>query len=213
MEKETVLFDLDGTIIDSSKGIYASINFALSKLGKEEPSGDILKSFIGPPLMESFIGLGLSLEEAQLAVRYYRELYQREAVYNVIPYSGIEKTLMELSEVKEIFVATSKPEYFAVKILEHLDFAQYFKGIYGADLEGARSEKAAVIDYALSTERMNNRSEVVMIGDRKHDILGAKEHGLASIGVLYGFGNKVELEEAGADQLISQPLELLNVIK
>lgn len=213
MKKDKILFDLDGTIIDSSNGIYKSVNYAMVKMGKKELPEDVLKTFIGPPLLDSFIHTGMSQKEANLAISYYREMYQKEGMFLVTPYDGIEETLKGLSKKKELFVATSKPEYFAIKILENLSFNQYFKGIYGADLEGTRSEKTAVIYYALLMERIETLSKVVMVGDRKHDILGAKEHNLDSIGVLYGFGDEEELQNAGATQIISRPIDLLKIIE
>ncbi|MCD5003316.1 HAD-IA family hydrolase [Enterococcus saccharolyticus] len=212
MKKDNILFDLDGTIIDSSEGIYASINYAMRKLNKEELPSNVLKTFVGPPLLESFIRIGLTQEKAELAVGYYRELYKKEGMYQVAVYEGMQETLQKLSQDKNIFIATSKPEYFAKKILDYLKFSDYFTGIYGADLAGLRSEKAAVIQYALAMEKLENLSSIVMIGDRKHDILGAKENNLESIGVLYGFGDEKELMAAGANQLISRPIELLTRI-
>lgn len=213
MEKEVLLFDLDGTIVDSSKGIFASINYAMEKLEKEALSLDVLRSFVGPPLLDSFLKVGLPWEQANLAVTYYRELYKKEAMYFVDPYEKIEETLMNLAEKKKIFIATSKPEYFATKILEYLDFAKYFEGIYGADLEGKRTEKAAVIQYVLNSEKSLSLPQTVMIGDRKHDIQGATINKLDSIGVLYGFGDAEELIQAGATELVTQPIDLLTLIK
>ena len=212
MKKESILFDLDGTIIDSSKGIFASILYALEKLGLEPLSPEVLRTFVGPPLLESFLNLGLSETMAAQAVTYYRELYKKEAVYMVDPYDEIEATLAQLSRTKRLFLATSKPEVFAKQILEHLGFAKYFEGIYGADLEGLRTEKAAVIAYALATSQLEDIASLVMVGDRKHDISGAKVHGLASIGVLYGFGDQAELQAAGADEIVQTPKELLALL-
>lgn len=212
MRKQHILFDLDGTIVDSSQGIFSSINYALRKLEREELPLDILKTFVGPPLKDSFIRIGLDEQTADLAVNYYRKLYKKEAVYQVKTYEGIEETLAELAKTKKIFLATSKPEFFAKIILEHLAFTSYFTGIYGADLEGTRTAKADVIHYALTKENITERETVVMIGDRKHDILGAADNGLESIGVLYGFGSKEELTHAGATHLVSTAKELITLI-
>lgn len=209
--KQQLFFDLDGTIIDSSEGIYSSIRYALEKLAHPPLSTDALRSFVGPPLIDSFRDLGFTEDKAQRAVNYYRENYRDKGMFQVKPYEAIEKTLAMLSETHEIFIATSKPEIFAKEILAYLGFNDYFKGIYGADLENKRGEKAAVLAYAL--EKANGNASALMIGDRSHDILGAKANGLSAIGVLYGFGSKEELLSAGAVALAEQPLELLELIR
>jgi len=212
MSKENILFDLDGTIVDSSQGIFASINYALRKLDREILPLEILKTFVGPPLKESFLRIGLDDQEADLAVTYYRELYKKEAVYQVEVYDGIEEVLAELSKTKNVFLATSKPEFFAKIILEHLDFTTYFKGIYGANLEGTRTAKKDVIRYALASENIIDSTTAIMIGDRKHDILGALDNEIESIGVLYGFGSQNELMDAGAAYIVATASELLPII-
>ena len=213
MKKTTILFDLDGTIVDSSEGIFASINYAMQKLGRADLPLDVLKTFVGPPLRESFSRIGFDVADTERAVVYYRELYKKEAMYQMSPYEGIEETLAAFAEEKNIFLATSKPELFAKKMLNHLDFSRYFTGIYGADLEGKRIQKAAVIRYALDSAKIEETAHAVMIGDRKHDILGAIENNLESIGVLYGFGDEKELVQAGANQIVVAPRELLTIIE
>ncbi|MGX7197012.1 HAD hydrolase-like protein [Enterococcus olivae] len=213
MKKETILFDLDGTIINSSQGIFASINYAMEKLGQEKLSSEILRTFVGPPLYDSFMRIGLTQKQAEDAVFWYRELYKKEAMYLVEPYQAIAETLVALSEKKTLLIATSKPEVFATRILDHLNFSQYFQAIYGADLEGERSKKADIIQYALISEEIKEPSLAVMVGDREHDIHGATVNKMDSIGVLYGFGDQKELSEAGAKHLIKQPMELLEIIQ
>ncbi|GMA46519.1 NIF family HAD-type phosphatase [Tetragenococcus muriaticus] len=213
MEKTKLLFDLDGTIIDSSRGIYASLNYAIKEMNRSPLPQKTLKTFIGPPLMESFLNIGMSEDEAKEAIDHYRTLYKEKGMYQVTPYQGIEKVLTQLAEKYELFIATSKPEFFAVKIMKHLDYMKFFNGIYGADLKGVRSDKKGVIHDALKAEKIGDLSTVVMIGDRAHDITGAKENGIDSIGVLYGFGEKKELIEAGAQKIISKPTELLNIFQ
>jgi phosphoglycolate phosphatase len=208
--KEQLFFDLDGTIIDSSEGIYSSIRYALEKLNHEPISDARLQSFIGPPLIDSFRELGFTEETAQLAVTYYRENYRDKGLFQVRPYDKIQDTLAELSNTHELFIATSKPEIFAQEILTHLGFAKFFKGIYGADLENKRGDKASVLAYALKEA---GASKGRMIGDRSHDILGAKENGLPAIGVLYGFGSEEELLSAGAIALVKEPIELVELLK
>lgn len=213
MEKTKLLFDLDGTIIDSSRGIYASLNYAIKEMNRSPLPQKTLKTFIGPPLMESFLNIGMSEDEAKEAIDHYRTLYKEKGMYQVTPYQGIEKVLTQLAEKYELFIATSKPEFFAVKIMKYLDYMKFFNGIYGADLKGVRSDKKGVIHDALKAEKIGDLSTVVMIGDRAHDITGAKENGIDSIGVLYGFGEKKELIEAGAQKIISKPTELLNIFQ
>lgn len=213
LEKTKLLFDLDGTIIDSSRGIYASLNYAIKEMNRSPLPQKTLKTFIGPPLMESFLNIGMSEDEAKEAIDHYRTLYKEKGMYQVTPYQGIEKVLTQLAEKYELFIATSKPEFFAVKIMNHLDYMKFFNGIYGADLKGVRSDKKGVIHDALKAEKIGDLSTVVMIGDRAHDITGAKENGIDSIGVLYGFGEKKELIEAGAQKIISKPTDLLDIFQ
>ncbi|MFC4711121.1 HAD hydrolase-like protein [Enterococcus eurekensis] len=213
MKKTQILFDLDGTIIDPSEGIFKSILYSLDKMQWEHPSNDSLKSFIGPPLVDSYVELGMTKEEANKAVGYYRELYSQEGLYLMQPYTGIQKVLIELAKTKEIYLATSKPDVFAKQILDYLNFSQYFKGIYGANLEGTRSKKADVIRYAFDESKIESLEEVVMIGDRMHDILGASQNNIESIGVLYGFGDEKELKKAGATRIIADTLDLLKIIQ
>lgn len=213
MKKNFLLFDLDGTIIETSQGIYQSINYALKKMNREELPNQQLKAFIGPPLYNSFLSLGMSDEQAQEAICYYRETYQKEGLYLMQPYPEMKMVLQTLSRNKKLFVATSKPEIFARKILDHLDFSQYFTFIGGANLDGTRSKKAEVIQYVLEQETNIDKNSSVMIGDRKYDIIGAKQNHLDSIGVLYGFGTKIELQEAGATKLAASPLTLLSILE
>jgi len=213
LKKTKILLDLDGTIIDSSRGIFASLNYAMKEMNRKPLDSKTLKTFIGPPLAESFIKTGMTEEEAKEAIDHYRTLYKKEGMYQVRPYDGIEDVLTQLAERYELFLATSKPEFFAVKIVHHLDFAKFFEGIHGADLEGVRADKKAVIHDALKVERVEDLSTVVMIGDRAHDITGAKENNIESVGVLYGFGNKEELVNAGPQKIITEPRELLDIFQ
>lgn len=213
MKKEKILFDLDGTIIDPSEGIFKSVLYSLEKMQWERPSDTYLKSFIGPPLIDSYVGLGMTQTQAEQAIAYYREQYSQEGIFLMHPYEGIESVLAELSASKELYLATSKPDVFARQILEHLNFSQYFKGIYGANLEGTRSKKADVIRHVFVEAEIEVFDEVVMIGDRLHDIIGAVENNIESIGVLYGFGDQKELEDAGATQIVADTFDLLQIIQ
>lgn len=213
LKKTKILFDLDGTIIDSSQGIFASLNYAMKEMNRNPLDEKTLKSFIGPPLVESFAKTSMTEEEAKEAVDHYRTLYKKEGMYQVRPYADIEEVLTQLAERYELFLATSKPEFFAVKIIHHLGFAEFFEGIYGADLDGIRSEKRAVIHDTLKAEKVEELSTVVMIGDRAHDIVGAKENNIDNIGVLYGFGDKKELMNAGAQKIVAKPRDLLDIFQ
>lgn len=207
---KSVLFDLDGTITDSAEGIIHAVLFAVKKLALKTPSEEQLYSFIGPPLVDSFEKLyGLNNQEAEKAVAYYREYYQEKGIFENYVYKGIPEVLASLKEKGcQLYLATSKPEIYAKQILNHFNLTHYFKGIYGASLDGKRSKKVDVIQYALKEANILNLKETIMIGDRSHDILGAKENGLATIGVLYGFGDQRELEIAGASYIVSTPAEI-----
>lgn len=210
-DKKYLLFDFDGTIVDSSQGIYASIQYALAQLALPTVNQKILATFIGPPLLDSFKQLGLSDEKANQAVKYYREYYAKTAMYQVQMYPQIKEALKSLSKQYALYIASSKPEIFVKQIASHLAIDQYFTGIYGADLEGKRAKKADVIKYALTTSNLMS-SAGLMIGDRAHDCLGAKANQLDAIGVLYGFGSKEELLAAKAKYLCDTPLDLVTLL-
>ncbi|EOI00152.1 hypothetical protein UAW_00166 [Enterococcus haemoperoxidus ATCC BAA-382] len=214
MQYKTILFDLDGTITDSGEGIINSVRYALKKMNLEELNQTELYSFIGPPLDDSFKKLvQLSDHSTELAVSYYREYYQTKGMYENQVYKGIVEVLTALKQAGcNLYIATSKPEIYAKQILAHFDLESYFVGIYGASLDGARSKKADVIRYALKSAKITDLNESLMIGDRSHDIVGAKENGLSCMGVLYGFGDRAELESAGADYIAVTPEEIEEII-
>lgn len=195
-----ILFDLDGTLTNPEIGITSCVMYALEKFNIKVVDRKELHPFIGPPLMYSFqTYYGLSKAESEQAVKYYRERFSVKGLYENEVYEGVEKLLQELKESgKVIVLATSKPEEYAIKILKHFDLYKYFDFVAGATMDGSRGEKADVIRYALEISGIENKSEAVMVGDRNYDILGAKENGLESIGVLFGFGDYEELTKAGA---------------
>lgn len=211
---DTILFDLDGTLTDSAPGITRSAAYALRQLGIEaEP--ETLLGFIGPPLDESFQSFyGFDAAQAQEAIRQYRVYYTDRGWAENAVYEGIEPLLRELkAKGKALLVATSKPEVFAVKILEHFHLAHYFDGIYGAplsDSEQSGGRKAVVIGRALADSAVRGRA--VMVGDRRHDVAGAHEAGIPVIGVLYGYGSREELEAAGAEFVAADTAELLAML-
>ena len=200
----TILFDLDGTLTDPKEGITKSAAYALQKFGIPVENLDDLCCFIGPPLIDSFREYyGMDEEQASLAVNYYRERFREKGILENRLLDGVIPMLQRLSERgKRLAIATSKPEVFARQIAENFGIAPYFDYICGCGLDGERNTKSEVISYALDQYGNPPKSTVVMIGDRKHDIIGAKQNQIASIGVLVGYGSYQELEEAGADKIV-----------
>lgn len=209
-----ILFDLDGTLTNPEIGITNCVMYALEKFGIKVEDRKELHPFIGPPLSYSFqTYYGLSEEDSELAIKYYRERFSVKGLYENEVYNGVEKVLQQLKESgKTLIIATSKPEEFTLKILEHFDLLKYFDFVAGATMDGSRGEKADVIRYALEISGIEDKSEAIMIGDRKYDILGAKENGLESIGVLFGFGDHKELAEAGANYIAESVEDILKYV-
>ncbi len=207
---DIILFDLDGTLTDPGEGITNSVAHALLKYGITVEDRTELYKFIGPPLHESFEKYyGFSKEEALQAVEYYREYYRVKGIYENTVYDGVENLLERLKDNgKRIILATSKPEVFAKQILAHFNLTKYFLYEAGANLDGTRTNKADVIEYALESCRITDKDSVVMVGDREHDIIGANKNGIDSIGVLFGYGSRDELENAGATY-IAETVEVI----
>ena len=205
-----ILFDLDGTLTDPKEGITKSVAYALNYYGIQVENLDSLCKFIGPPLRESFANFyGFSEEEAETAVAKFREYFRSYGIYENKMFEGVDNMLSTFVNCgKQVILATSKPETFAKVILDYFDLTKYFTFIAGGDMAGLRDRKADVIAYALSEAKVQNKSEAIMIGDREHDIFGAKENGLDSIGVLFGYGNRAELEAAGAEYIVETVEEL-----
>lgn len=204
-------FDLDGTLTDSSLGITNAVIYALKKFGIEETDRTKLYSFIGPPLMVSFEKFcGFTKEQCAEAVGYYREYYREKGIFENHVYGGIEDVLKELrKQGKTLVVATSKPEPFARQIIEHFGLNPYFDYVAGMELDGGRGTKKEVIRYALCACRIADKSKVLMVGDREHDVLGAHAAGIECLGILYGFGTRDELVSAGADYIAENVEEIL----
>lgn len=215
MDYKYILFDLDGTITDSGVGIINSIVYALKKYGIEIEDKGKLNKFVGPPLGDSFEKYyGFSKEKAIEAVDYYREYYKEKGLFENLVYDGFEDLVKTLKdENKELIVATSKPEIFAKQILDHFNLSKYFTYIAGSTLDGTRVKKGDVIRYALENCEIKDLSQVIMVGDREHDVIGAKQVGIKSIGVLYGYGDREELEGAGADFIAENVMDILDVLK
>lgn len=205
-----ILFDLDGTLTEPKEGITKSVAYALKFYGIEVDNLDSLCKFIGPPLKESFMNYyGFDDRKAEEAVEKYREYFRPHGVYENKVYDGVDKLLESLAECgKTLILATSKPTVFARTILEHFDLIKYFDVVCGSELDGTRVKKGEVIAYALDQAGVKDKSQAVMVGDREHDIIGAKQNGLASIGVLYGYGCVEEFQEHGADAIVETVTEL-----
>ncbi|MGT2749634.1 HAD family hydrolase [Streptococcus orisasini] len=211
---QTILFDLDGTLTDSGQGILNSIRYALTQLDRPIPDDHLLKTFIGPPLKTSFEQtLGMSLAESQAAIALYRDYFREKGIFENQIYPGIPELLADLKDQKkQLLVATSKPEVFAQQILEHFELSHFFEIIIGASMDSSRSKKSDVIAYALKNTDTINPAETIMVGDRKYDILGAKENQLASLGVLYGYGSFEELQAAKADYIAKSTEDLRKIL-
>lgn len=214
MEKTYLLFDLDGTLTDPMIGITRSVQYALRAYGIEEPDLKVLCPFIGPPLKDSFMKYyDFPEHQAEEAIGKYREYFSVTGIFENRVYDGIEELLQELKDCgKRLLIATSKPEKFAVQILEHFHLAQYFDYVCGASMDEKRVKKGEVIAYALETAGIKDISMAIMIGDREHDIIGAKENHMNSIGVLFGYGSREELERSGADFIAASVEELKNFV-
>lgn len=207
---DVILFDLDGTLTDSSPGIMNSIVYALKKYNISVENTDDLRRFLGPPLHESFRDFyGFDDEKSMEAVGFYREYFSTKGLLENEVYSGIREMLEDLKDNgKRLILATSKPQPFTDRIMEHFDLANYFEFIAGSNMDGTRSKKAEVIAYALESCGITGKSNVVMVGDREHDIIGAKTVGIDSVGVEYGYGDYDELSGAGATYIVKTVEEL-----
>ncbi|ARS62575.1 HAD family hydrolase [Streptococcus mutans] len=207
---QTILFDLDGTLTNPSLGITNSLAYALEKFNIEVTDKKELYRFIGPPLQDSFENFyHFSKEDSLKAVDFYRDYFRHKGLYENEVYQGIPDLLERLkAQGKKLLVATSKPEEFARQILKHFELFDYFDLVAGASMDGSRRLKGDVIAHALTTAQVSDLSATIMIGDREHDIIGAKKNGLDAIGVLYGFGNREELKKAGATYIATNVEEL-----
>ena len=208
-----IFFDLDGTLTDPAQGITNSFIHALKFFGREIPSYEELCKLIGPPLPYSFeTTLGFPKEKVMEAVAKYREYFATKGLYENKVYDGIPELLQNLKEQgRHLVVATSKPEEYSIKIIEHFNLSKYFDFVCGSLMDESRSKKSEVISYALERCGLgeNDKSRVLMVGDRFHDIEGAKQNGLKSCGVLFGYGSHTELVDAGADYIVEDVNELL----
>ena len=206
---DIVLFDLDGTLTDPGQGIKNSVIHSLRKYGIEADYEDLDK-FIGPPLLDSYmLYYGFDTEKATEAVEFYREYFRDRGIFENKVYEGIPEMLSQLrAKGVKIGLATSKPEVFALRILEYFGLGEYFDTVKGATLDGSLSKKGDIVRLALDAL---GDGKAVMVGDRLHDIVGAHENGLPCIAVLYGYGNEAEFEKYRADYTAATPLEVLHI--
>ena len=213
--KRTILFDLDGTLIDPKEGITKSAQFALQQMGIVVEDLDNLQSFIGPPLQTSFKErFQFSDEEVQEAIAFYRERYKPIGIYENKVYEGIIPLLEQLkTEGYQLAIATSKATVFAKEIAKHYEFEQYFDCIMGSELDGRRILKAEVIEEVLRQLHITDVSHCIMVGDRMYDIIGANTNKMDSIGVLFGYGEESELNQAGASYIVKSVEELGSLLR
>ena len=206
-----ILYDLDGTLTDSARGIVNSFKYCLGELGITGWDDRSLLKFVGPPLRESFgVYLGMDEKGVDEAITIYRTYYADKGIFENSVYDGVREALERLRQAGYIqAVATSKPEVYAKKILEKFELSEYFKDICGIPLGDESMTKAQVIEQSMERLGISDKTEVVMVGDRDYDIKGAHKNGIPCIGVTYGYGSREELESAGADEIVESPGEIM----
>ena len=211
---KVILFDLDGTLSDPKVGITKSVQYALQKMNIEEPDIDKLQCFIGPPLQVSFAEYyDFNEEKTKKAIDFYRERFKEKGMFENELYPNIPLLLKSLQENEfTLVVATSKPTIFAEQVLKHFNIDQYFKLIVGSNLDGTRAAKTEIIQYILEKYKEHTHTEFIMIGDRKHDIIGANNTGIDSIGVTYGYGSSEELNYVKPTHIVNNIIELMDVL-
>ena len=210
---KNIFFDLDGTINNSGIGIKKAIKYALKNFDIEIESEEFIKKYIGPPLLDCFMEFnGLSREDSEKALKYYRDYYNTIGKFEAEVYDGMIDLLKELKEKGvNLYVATSKPEDVMYEVLTHFNLLELFDAVYGASLDSTRNKKTAVIKYALETGGME-RETSIMIGDHHHDVLGAKENGMKSVAVTYGYGDRLEIFNSNPDYTVSTVAQLRKLL-
>lgn len=209
-----ILFDLDGTLTDPREGITKSVQYALTKMGIDEPDLSALEHFIGPPLYDEFRRCyGFDDIEAKQAVAAYRERFSVTGWKENLLFDGVPDMLQSLHSAGKILaIASSKPKVFVEKILNYFDIAKYFDVISGATLDGSISTKAQVVEQALQWLSVSDKSKAVLVGDRMHDVEGAQSCLIDCVGVTFGFGGLQELQQAGATRIVQDFSQLLDVL-
>lgn len=213
MKYKYILFDLDGTITESKEGITKSVQYALKKFGIIVESLDLLEKFIGPPLKYSFSEyFGFDENKSLEAVQYYREYFEKKGIMENKVYDHIEDLLKQLKELKlKLIIATSKPTKFSNIILNNFNLTSYFDAIVGSNMNGTRCTKGEVIKYVVEKYNINS-DEAVMIGDRKYDMIGARQNNMDSIGVTYGYGSLEELKDENPTYIADSVMDILNKV-
>ena len=210
---KAILFDLDGTLTESGEGITKSVQYALDKMRYPEMDLEKLRVFVGPPLLEQVRKYtGMSEEEARQAVVYYRERYSVTGIFENRVYDGVQNMLEELRRKGYLLaVSSSKPEHFVTKVLDHFGLTGYFDEIVGSEMNGKRTGKADVIEETLRRLQLSDhREQVIMVGDKEHDVFGARTCGLECIAVSYGYGTMEELAQADPLRIAASPEEVLD---
>ena len=211
MTQKAIFFDLDGTLTDSGEGIINCASLALEHFGLAVPSRQEMRVFVGPPLDQTFIKFGVPADKTEEAIRVFRSRYVPIGIFENHPYPGVRELLEKLkAKGFRLFVATSKPEEMALKVLTRFDLAQFFEKICGATLDGSRIEKSDVIAYLL--KQVDSIENTVMVGDTKFDVLGAGEHGIPTIGITWGYGEETDMVRAGAIAIAHSTEELLTLL-
>ncbi|SDN89037.1 HAD family hydrolase [Bacillus sp. OK048] len=211
---KVILFDLDGTLSDPKVGITKSVQYSLQKMGFDEPNMDKLECFIGPPLQVSFAEYyGFDEENTQKAISFYRERFKAKGMFENELYSNIPLLLKSLKELQfTLVVATSKPTVFSEQILKYFNIDHYFELVVGSNLDGTRTSKTEIIQYILDRYNKHKLDDFIMVGDRKHDILGANNTGIDSIGVTYGYGSFEEQSNVNPTYIVNSVDEIKNIL-
>lgn len=211
MARKTILFDLDGTLTDSGEGIINCVILALEHYGLPIPDRSALRVFVGPPLQETFIKFGVPADKTDEALTIFRSRYTTVGKFENYPYPGIRELLEKLKKKDfRLLVATSKPEEMAVEILHKFELAPYFDRICGATMDESRVSKDAVISYLLETE--SGADHMIMVGDTVFDVIGAAAHHIPTVGVSWGYGNTLDMMQAGATAIADTPQQLLALL-
>lgn len=211
MTPKAIFFDLDGTLTDSGEGIINCASLALEHFGLSVPSREEMRVFVGPPLDKTFIQFGVPADRVEEAIKVFRSRYVPIGIFENYPYPGIRELLGQLkAQGHRLFVATSKPEEMALRVLDRFELSGYFEKICGATLDGSRIEKSDVITYLLT--QVEGVDNTVMVGDTKFDVLGAAQHGIPTIGITWGYGKESDMVRAGAIAIAHTPEELLGLL-
>lgn len=207
-----IIFDLDGTITEPLSGIAGSIQVALKQMGEKVPEKQDLRWAIGPPLLESFAVL-VGEARAREALGLYREAYSKDGIFDCTVIPGIPESMQAFRQAGwPIYLATAKLRDYAVRILDHFELAKYFAAVHGSEWDGSRAVKGELLAYLLKTEGLQAQ-DCVMVGDRKHDAIGAKNNGMPCIGVLWGHGSRQEFAASGMSAVVEHPRELMDAAK